>query len=144
MTSEPSLLRPSFWTHVAPAVLYVALIFVGGSIPMPELPQGPELPSDKLMHLVAFGGMQMLIFRAVRWLRPLAGPGKQNLLAALIACGAGALLEIWQAALPHRSAELADWLADTLGVLLGAALIALVARSPATVEAASEPGEGRG
>ena len=142
MVHDTSRFRPSFWAQVAPAALYVALLFVGGSIPTPELPQGAVMPSDKLMHLLAFGGMQILMFRAVRWSRLCAAPTAQNLLAAALSCAAGALLEFWQAALPHRSAEFADWLADSLGVLLGALLLAVVTRSPGAVPAAtSEPRE---
>src|SRR6187431_3380097 len=111
MPKLASSFRSSFWAQVAPALAYVGLIFVGGSIAMPELPAGAPMPSDKLMHFVVFGGLQILMFRAVRWGRPHAGPGMQNLLAALLSSAAGALLEFWQATLPHRSAELADWLA---------------------------------
>ena len=130
--------------QVAPALIYIALVFVGGSIVTPDLPaDAPPLP-DKLAHFLAFGGLQILMFRAVRFIRPLSGFSAQNLIAVALSSGAGALLEFWQAALPHRSAELADWLADTAGALLGATLLAVVSRSFAPVEAAnSEPGEGR-
>jgi VanZ family protein len=35
----------------------------------------------------------------------------------------GALLELWQAFLPYRSAELLDWVADALGAALAALLL---------------------
>jgi VanZ family protein len=123
-------------------VVYVLLIFVGGSISPPELPPGGPVWSDKIMHFVAFGGMQILIFRAVRYLRPLLGPMAQNALSALLSSAMGALLELWQALLPHRSAELLDWISDSLGVLLGAALLAVVVRAPSLAQSASEAGKG--
>ena len=145
MATPPSSFRKSFWAQVAPAVVYVALIFVGGSVTTLELPAGAQMPSDKLTHFVVFGGLQILVFRAVRWSRPLAGAGAQNLIAAGLSCAAGALLEFWQASLPHRSAELGDWLADSIGVALGAAVLAGFARLPGAVQApASESGDGRG
>jgi VanZ family protein len=119
MPERASAFRKSFWVQVAPALAYAALIFVGGTIAMPELPVGPPMPSDKLMHFAVFGGLQILMFRAVRWGRSQAGPATQNVLAALLSSAAGALLEFWQASLPHRSAELGDWLADHVGVLRG-------------------------
>jgi hypothetical protein len=144
MTTQSPSVRRSFWAQVAPAVVYVALIFVGGSIAAPELPAGAPMASDKLMHFVVFGGLQILMFRAVRWSHPLVGPGAQNLIAAGLSCAAGALLEFWQASLPHRSAELADWLADSIGVVLGAAVLALFTRSSGAVQAATgDPGDGR-
>jgi hypothetical protein len=145
MVPRPSPFRNSFWAQVAPAVVYVALIFVGGSADTPELPAAAGVPSDKLTHLVVFGGLQILAFRAVRWTRPLAAPGTQNLIAAGLSCVVGALLEFWQASLPHRSAELFDWIADTVGVALGAALLAVFPRLPGAIQApASEPGDRRG
>jgi VanZ family protein len=145
MVTQSLSVRRSFWAQVAPAVVYIALIFVGGSVAAPELPAGAPMPSDKLMHFVVFAGLQILMFRAVRWSHPLVGPGAQNLIAAVLSCVAGALLEFWQASLPHRSAELTDWLADSLGVLLGVAMLALFTRSSGAIQApASDPGDGRG
>jgi VanZ family protein len=133
MARETSSHRQGSWAvQLAPAAIYVVLVFIGGSIPTQDLPQAQQMPSDKLMHLVVFGGMQLLMFRAVRWSLPLTGPVAHNVVAALLSCATGALLEFWQAALPHRSAELLDWLADSLGVLLVAVLLGFVNRDAAS------------
>jgi VanZ family protein len=112
-----------FFLHVAPAILYVLAIFYAGSVA-----QGPNFDvrfaaQDKLLHFVAFFGMQLTMFRAVRWKRAEIGTARPALLAFLVSSGMGALLELWQATLPHRSPELLDWLADTAGA--GAAALVL-------------------
>ena len=112
-----------FALHVAPALLYLLGIFIGGS-----LPQGPDLGldfafKDKLLHLVVFAGFELLIWRALRYLKPGRGVGWLLVSSCLLAAASGALLEFWQALLPTREAEVLDWIADALGALLAAALL---------------------
>jgi VanZ family protein len=118
--------QSGFFLHIAPAVLYVLAIFYAGSVPDPPHLHLNFSAQDKLLHLGAFFGMQLTIFRAVRWRPGELSLKAQLLLALLVTSALGALLEIWQAALPYRSAEFLDWLADTLGAGLGAALLWLV------------------
>jgi VanZ family protein len=115
-----------FAVDVLPALLYLAAIFYGGSIPLRAPPIDIGLSFDKLLHLLVFGGLQVLLVRALR-------PGRlsfasKNWFAVAAASGIGLLLELYQATLPHRSAELMDWVADTLGALLAAALVVLWGR----------------
>ena len=129
MTADSELHRGGsggFFLHVAPALLYVLAIFYAGSAE-----QGPELDvsfmgPDKLLHAVAFFGMQLTMFRAVRWKRAELGTARHALLAFVICCAVGAALEFWQATLPHRSAEFADWLADGVGAGAAALLLRAV------------------
>jgi VanZ like family len=118
--------RTSATLHLVPAIAYVLAIFVAGSVPLRELPRLGFVPTDKLLHLVSFGLMQALIWNALRALRGDLAFGRQNLGAVAVTSGLGALLELWQSFIPFRSAEFLDWLADTLGALLFAALIAVV------------------
>jgi len=118
-----------FALHVGPALAYLVAIFVGGS-----LPQGPDLGldfafKDKVLHLVAFAGFEVLAWRALRYLRPEWGVGWLLVGSCALAIAAGALLEIWQAVLPTRQAELLDWVADSLGALLAAAALWRVAKA---------------
>jgi len=115
-----------FFLHVAPAILYVLAIFYAGSVE-----QGPEIQvelvaQDKLLHLVAFFGMQLTMFRAARWKLFELGTGRLALIALALTSAVGASLEFWQATLPYRSAEFADWVADVLGAGLAALLLRLV------------------
>lgn len=116
VSDSPVLARPGFLTHVLPAVLYVVAVFSAGSVSFgPKLPTG-ILPADKVFHALAFGGMQFVFFRAMGWWRSLRPRTEVLLLSAGAATLVGALLELYQAALPHRSAELSDWLADIVGI----------------------------
>jgi VanZ family protein len=122
---EPPLLRPGFFLHVVPAGLYVLAVFTAGSLGAAHLP-GPELvTSDKLLHALAFAGMQLVLLRALRFQFPAWSFGRQNGLTFALASGLGALLELHQLALPHRSAEFLDWVADSMGAGLCAGILLL-------------------
>ena len=108
--------------RVLPALLYTAAIFYGGVIDVGPLPDPRVIPADKLLHFAAFLGLEWLLELAlldVRQRRPLAVA-----IAALLGLG----LEAVQAALPHRSAELLDLVADATGALAGGLLLSLLAR----------------
>jgi hypothetical protein len=120
--------RRGFWLHVGPAVLYVIAVFWGGSVGMAAMPGAELLTADKLLHALAFGGMHLVLLRAVRFELPHVAFGRQNLLALAATSALGGLLELHQMALPHRSAELYDWVADTLGALAVAGVVQLFAR----------------
>ena len=55
---------------------------------------------------------------------PAVGQSGALLGGFLGSAGLGALLEIWQAFLPYRSAELLDFVADAVGALIAMALTA--------------------
>jgi VanZ family protein len=124
--SEPRApARGSFLGTVAPALLYAALVFWGGSIEIPRPPfEAPALAWDKLGHVLAFALMQLVWWRAVRYELPQLGLRAQCLLAASIAALLGGVLELYQSALPHRSAEVLDLLADVVGAGIAAVLVA--------------------
>lgn len=80
--------------------------------------------NDKLMHFIGFAIAAWLWCRAYRHLYPGAPARTVALRGGLASAGLGALLELWQALLPYRSAELLDWVADALGAGLAALLMA--------------------
>lgn len=91
------------------------------------LTPGQEMPdigtSDKLLHGAAF---LMLAF-AGRLAFPASSRSGWALLGGLIAIGAG--IEFAQMLVPGRSADAADWLADSLGVIAGLGLGEILRRS---------------
>ena len=129
MPSEArSVFRPGWFFCLGPAIASVCVAFYLGSIPV-----GAVLPikvswSDKLGHFLAFGLIQLTHVRAARFLYP----EKQIMMlswgAALSSAFFGGALEWWQATLPHRTAEFADFVADFLGAFAMALLYVVVAR----------------
>ena len=109
--------------YVGPAVAYVAAVFVGGSLPARVLRVPPVPGVDKVMHLVAFAGMFVVIFRALDHELYRLKPAHNVGIGVALTCALGGLLEIHQLGIPGRSAELLDFVADAIGALLAAWLL---------------------
>ena len=93
-------------TVVVTAILTVAMLW-----PLEAPPPAPE-GSDKLVHFIAFAALAF----------PLARTGRLGLPPVFIGASAfGAVIELIQPNF-NRSAELSDWVADTLGALIGIGL----------------------
>jgi VanZ family protein len=103
-----------------PAALYAGLIFAlsAQADPLAFLPPG-LLVQDKLLHSLEYAALGALLVPGLR----LAGfaPRGAFVLAVVLASLYGATDEIHQAFVPGRTADLLDWVADTLGAALGAA-----------------------
>jgi VanZ family protein len=123
--AEPSGRRTprDFALHVLPALVWAVLVVVGGGSHAPEPDIDIGFPIDKLEHAVAFLVMQLLAFRALRHEFPERSPARLALAAALAAILVGIGLELYQLGLPHRSAEFADVVADSVGAGIGALLV---------------------
>jgi VanZ family protein len=106
----------------APVLAYAAAIFYLSSLPKPheQLPEFVRDLSDKLLHFVEYGILGALWYRAFRWA---SGP-RIATSAVLLAVVAGSIYgmtdEVHQAFVPMRTASLLDWIADTLGTVIGA------------------------
>lgn len=121
--SEPR--ARSFLREVGPALAYTVFIFYAGSVDVPPPPFDPPLVEpDKIFHALAFAFLSWLAFRALRFELPALPVRRQALYGALVACLVGGLLELYQAALPNRTADLVDFAADALGAF-GAAWLVL-------------------
>jgi hypothetical protein len=99
-----------------PPVLYLAAIFWISSMPQPLL--APPGGTDKIAHALAYAGLGLLLCRAC------AGSGLPPAAAISIAVLAasiyGASDEWHQSFVPNRAADPRDWVADTLGAVVGA------------------------
>ena len=116
--------RPlAFTTHVLPALAYASAIFYGGLIRIGALPEVGFVASDKLLHALAFGGLALLLARAAHWFRLNLSLAKKLLFGGAGSSLLGLLLELCQALTVYRSADIWDWVADTLGALLAVALV---------------------
>jgi VanZ family protein len=115
---------------VGPALAYTAFIFYAGSVDVPPPPfDPPVVEPDKLLHALAFGFLAWLAYRALRFELPALGVRKQAICGALVACLVGGLLELYQAALPNRTADIVDFVADALGAFAAAWLLIRLERS---------------
>ena len=107
-----------------PPLLYMFLIFYfsSESDPLPEL---TTRVWDKLLHTAEYGGLGFLMCRAF------IGEGISGIRAALVAVVVsslyGATDEWHQAFVPLRSADILDWLTDSVGSTMGAALYVVTA-----------------
>ena len=93
-------------TLIVTTVLTVAMLW-----PLEAPPPAPE-GSDKLVHLAAFTALAF----------PLARTGRIGLLPVFVGASAfGGAIELIQPSF-NRSADLNDWVADIVGVILGIGL----------------------
>ena len=90
-------------TIIVTTVLTVAMLW-----PLEAPPPAPE-GSDKLVHFIAFAALAF----------PLARTGRFGLLPVFIAANIyGGAIELIQPSF-NRSADVNDWVADVVGVILG-------------------------
>ncbi|MCL2231627.1 MAG: VanZ family protein [Treponema sp.] len=100
------------------------LWFLSSQSTLPQ-PPGP-LGWDKLQHLLAYG---TLAFAIGLWITPVfwkQRPIAALLLTAAIGSAYGVIDEIHQYFVPGRHSDIWDWVANTLGSILGALAILLI------------------
>ncbi|MCK4649117.1 VanZ family protein [bacterium] len=103
-----------FTCYWVPVILYAGLIFTVSSFPLP--PPKVEIPFiDKLIHLIEYGILGFLFYRALRVSRL----AKQVFILAIIFSVLYALSdEIHQYFVPGRKFDFWDLAADSLGIVL--------------------------
>ena len=106
-----------------PAVLYAGVIFFLSAQSHPE----DQLPSfllrdinDKVLHVVEYGILSLLCYRAFRWAAGPAVARQAVVLAIVTASVYGLTDEVHQAFVPLRESSWKDWLADSTGAVMGA------------------------
>lgn len=121
--------EPRFTSSISlwlPVAVYMGVIFFASSISMPP---GADLVPDKLVHAAIYGGLAVVLLRAIgRGLRyPLTW--SQMIWAVVLACLYGVSDEIHQAFVPLRQADPADVLADILGATVAVSLTHTIMRA---------------
>lgn len=98
-------------SRAARAIFWAAAVFAFIMAVVPQPPQLPGAPSDKLQHIAAFATLALLGSFAY------ARTGLARLLAGLSLFGA--MIELVQA-MPalHRDSDVLDWIADTIAAAL--------------------------
>jgi VanZ family protein len=105
-------------TAWGPAVLWAAAIFWASSRPSVPLPE--VRASDKLAHFGAYAVLGLLAARGA------TAHGLAPVVPVVLGVLYGASDELHQHFVPGRSPEIADWVADSLGVLAGVLLFRFV------------------
>jgi VanZ family protein/UDP-2,3-diacylglucosamine pyrophosphatase LpxH len=93
----------------------------------PAYPFGIQLPApcDKLAHASVFAALAAALEYALAKARPDLPLYRRHLLVFVAVSAFGALDECHQSFVPGRDADVFDWVADTLGGVLGLAAISL-------------------
>jgi len=102
---------------------YAGLIFYlsGQSHPEIQLPSFlREDVSDKVLHAVEYAGLGGLCYRAFRWGASGQVASRAILFAIATASLYGMTDEAHQLIVPFRESSWQDWLADTIGAVIGA------------------------
>lgn len=129
MTGPPG--RRLRWRWLGPALGYAALIFFLSSLsnPFPFKPTG-LFALDKLLHFVEYATLAALL--AWGLVRAGLAVSSGGVWAAVLASAYGLTDEVHQAFVPGRSADPRDWVADTVGAVVGAvAVVAFLRRRDA-------------
>ncbi len=103
------------------------------SLPTPSLFSG----QDKLIHAVVYGALGIMLL-ASQPLRAGQYSWRQVGVSVVIASLYGASDELHQSFVPGRSAEVGDWVADTLGALIAALAVAWLLRNRRALKPATE------
>ncbi|MBI1799086.1 MAG: VanZ family protein [Candidatus Eisenbacteria bacterium] len=106
-----------FLLYWLPVLLYVTVILTLSAQPHLQPPLHFR-NADKLCHLIEYGGLGVLLARALRGSMRVSVP----LFAGLMAIGLGSMIgagdEYFQSFVPGRESSVFDWMADTLGVIV--------------------------
>ncbi len=113
-------MQHSFVRYQLPAIGYMVLIFVMSAIPKLGVPDVGLHWEDKIAHLVEYLVLAFLLARAFyfqNW-RPLTIRDAVRW-AVVVAIVYAATDEIHQYFVPGRFADVTDWVADSMGAVLG-------------------------
>ncbi len=116
--------RPGPWSLWVPPVAWMALIFLGSSLPTADLPVAPKWIS-LLVHLLEFAVLALLLLRGAN-----GGFGRRARPAALAVAFLASVAyavgdELHQLFVPGRIPDLTDVMADTAGAAAACILAAV-------------------
>lgn len=112
-----------FIWYVLPLIGYCVALFYVSSIPQPPMPDLGFDWGDKVTHAGAFFVMGLLAYRATAWIFPHKPLPILLLLSIGFTSLYGATDELHQYFVPERSADIFDWVADTVGALCAGGVV---------------------
>jgi VanZ family protein len=124
--------RSLIFFYIPPWIWALALL-IGTSIPTTYLPSVVVLTPDKLLHLGAFFGLAIFVFRALGHMRRDESDRRIMLRTFLLCFGYAVFDEAHQYFIPGRQPDVYDIIADLIGILLALfflKLLPIVGRVP--------------
>jgi VanZ family protein len=108
-----------------PLIIYWIVLFVATTIPARSVPS-LGIGGDKVAHFFAYLILSVLLYLTLSFQKK-SSFGQRNaiLLTLAVAICYGVFDELHQMLVPGRSAELLDWIADSLGASFGVLLTSL-------------------
>jgi VanZ family protein len=111
------------------AILAWCTLFVATHLPKTPIDMAGVRGADKMMHFAAYAVLSLLCCWSVSSRRRFTLVLYAWIVAALV--GYAAIDELLQIPIPHRNAELLDWVADMAGAACGAVAFALIVAAKA-------------
>jgi VanZ family protein len=122
-------LSPSFVRYQLPAIVWALVIFGLSSIPQRDFPSINITGLDKVAHIILYGALFLFLYNALRHQTTFPFLSRYHKLISLfLAALYGASDELHQLAVPGRSCDIFDWVADAAGALLCLAALWLYER----------------
>jgi len=110
----------NFWSYRAPAIAWALILFTLSSIPKLQSPFHFSKWDDKLNHLAAYAILGALVLRALPRASGTLPNAREVRLAAVLGILYGLFDELHQYFVPGRFVEFNDFVADAIGVMIGA------------------------
>ena len=107
-----------FWQYWLPVLLYIVVIFAVSSISGFHAPSGFS-SVDKVAHILEYSILAFLIIRACKGSGLVASNSVAVLFAVVVGLTVGLSDELFQATVPGRMSDPADYAADAAGLALG-------------------------
>ena len=117
----------AFALYWLPVLLYVGVIFSLSSRPNLKAPL-PFQNGDKVCHMLEYGGLGILMARALRANARVSSPLRAALVAVTVGAAIAAADENFQRLIPGRDSSVYDWMADVTGLVFAQIFYLLFAR----------------
>ena len=116
-----------FLLYWLPVLLYLTVIFVISAQPNLKPPIQWQ-QSDKIYHLAEYGGLGLLLSRAMRGTFPVRRLMTATVLAVVLGCCVAAGDEYFQSFIAGRRSSAFDFMADAAGIMIAQLATLLIAR----------------
>ncbi len=123
--AQPFSLRRLFWPCFALTACYSLILVWATHYPKPEDILGPNPPSDKALHFIAYGLLGLLMAATLAASRYWS---RRNAIVLAIALALAAVVDESTQPLFGRAAEALDWVFDVIGIIGGIAMVAITCR----------------